>query len=159
MDTPSKLADRLQVEGAKVVTFFSRYADEDWEVEVYTENDIWDLRNVLAHLVTSEQGFLRLFESVRNGGDGVPEDFSIDRYNAGQQDRMKGLSPEVLIGEFLETRSETCRWVAAQSASELEKEGRHPFLGTVSLREMIKMVIVHNQIHLRDIRKTFEKHP
>ena len=159
MDTPSKLTDRLQTEGDKVSTFFSKFTGDDWRVGVYTESDTWDIRNVLAHLVTSEQGFLRLFESIRTGGDGVPDDFSIDRYNASQQDKVKSLTPDELIQAFRDTRSELCRWVAARSTSDLEKMGRHPFLGDVSLHEMIKMVYIHNQIHLRDIRKSFDNQP
>ena len=43
-------------------------------------------------------------------------------------------------------------WVLLVSDSDLEKIGRHPFLGQTTLREMIKMVYLHNQIHIRDIK-------
>jgi uncharacterized damage-inducible protein DinB len=153
MDTPEKLAGRLQAEAAKTIAFFSKLSDEEWHIEVYTENTIWSIRNVLTHFVTAERGFLRLFESIRSGGTGVPEDFSIDRFNAEQQERVKDLSPHVLMDDFRKVRSEMCAWVASLSGSDLEKQGRHPFLSQASLKEMIKMVYLHNQIHLRDIRK------
>jgi hypothetical protein len=36
---------------------------------------------------------------------------------------------------------------------DLAKQGRHPFLGTASLSDMIKLMYMHNQIHIRDIRR------
>jgi hypothetical protein len=44
-------------------------------------------------------------------------------------------------------------WVTRLQDSELERTGRHPYLGITTLREMIKMVYIHNQTHYRDIRR------
>jgi hypothetical protein len=38
----------------------------------------------------------------------------------------------------------------------LEKTGRHPFLGVTTLREMIKMIYIHNQTHYRDLRRVLK---
>jgi len=37
---------------------------------------------------------------------------------------------------------------------ELEIQGRHPFLGETVIREMIKMLYIHNQLHYRDVKRT-----
>jgi hypothetical protein len=37
---------------------------------------------------------------------------------------------------------------------DLAKLGRHPFLGITSLEDIIKMVYRHNQIHMREIRRS-----
>ena len=66
---------------------------------------------------------------------------------------MEAKSPDELLVEFREVRNKMCQWVEALSEHDLERSGRHPYLGRVSLLEMIKMVYLHNQIHLRDIRK------
>jgi uncharacterized damage-inducible protein DinB len=155
MSTSAQLAHRLRSEAEKVSTYFEMFNEEQWLTEVYTEDSIWTITNVLSHFVTAERGFLRLFEDVRQGGSGASEGFSIDRYNAEQQIKMKELTSEELLVEFRRVRDEMCRWVAGLSEVDLKKEGRHPFLGWVSLMEMIKMIYLHNQIHLRDIRKIF----
>jgi hypothetical protein len=154
--TPAWLADRLKKEGEKMVANFSSLADAQWGIEVYTEDDTWTIRNVLAHFVTSERGLLRLFESIREGGSGASDDFSIDRYNARQQEKTKDLTPKELLEQFIEVRKDTIKWVSRLSDEDLGKEGRHPFLGQVQLVEMIKMIYVHNQIHFRDFRKLVE---
>lgn len=154
--TSTRLAERLRKEGEKVVAYFSTLKDEDWVTQVYTEGDIWTIRNVLAHFVTSERGLLKLFERIRLGGLGVADDFSIDHYNARQQEKSKDLATQELMEQFLEVRANSVEWVAGLTEEELQIVGRHPFLGDVPLIEMIKMLYLHNQIHFRDFRKLVE---
>jgi len=154
--TPAWLAERLKKEGDKVVDFFSALADEQWQVEVYTEGDNWTIRNVLAHFVTSERGLHKLFENVLEGGIGASDDFSIDRYNARQQEKTKDLTPQELLEQFADVRADLVKWVSKLSQEDLAIEGRHPYLGQVNLGEMLKMIYLHNQIHFRDFRKLVE---
>jgi hypothetical protein len=150
------LARRLNKEGEKVVAYFSTLTDEQWQTEVYTEGETWTIRNVLAHFVTSERGLLILFERIRQGGPGAADDFSIDRYNASQQQKTKSLTAQELLEQYAQVRADAVEWVSGLSEEELVIEGRHPFLGQVPLTEMIKMLYLHNQIHFRDFRKLVE---
>ena len=150
------LARRLKKEGEKVVAYFSTLTDEQWQTEVYTEGEIWTIRNVLAHFVTSERGLLILFERIRQGGPGAADDFSIDRYNASQQQKTRNLTAQELLEQYILVRGNAVEWVSGLSEEELLIEGRHPFLGMVPLTEMIKMLYLHNQIHFRDFRKLVE---
>ncbi len=152
-ETPAFLAERLKVEGEKCLAFFAALQPEQWQVEIYADGALWTVRNVLAHFVTAERGFLALFQSVWTGGEGAAEDFSIDRYNAAQQEKTRHLSPAELLAQFRDVRADLTAWVAALTEADLLKEGRHPFLGQTTLAEMIKMVYLHNHIHLRDLRK------
>jgi hypothetical protein len=150
------LARRLKKEGEKVVAYFSTLTDEQWQTEVYTEGEIWTIRNVLAHFVTSERGLLILFERIRQGGPGAADDFSIDRYNASQQRKTRSLTAQELLEQYTQVRADAVEWVSGLSEEDLVIEGRHPFLGQVPLTEMIKMLYLHNQIHFRDFRKLVE---
>jgi hypothetical protein len=154
--TPAWLADRLKKEGEKVVTYFSALTDEQWQAEVYTEDDTWTICNVLAHFVTSERGLHKLFESILEGGLGASDDFSIDRYNARQQEKTRGLTPQELLEQFVDVRADLVGWVSKLTMEDLAKEGRHPYMGQVQLGEMIKMIYLHNQLHFRDFRKFVE---
>ncbi|MGD8404050.1 MAG: DinB family protein [Anaerolineales bacterium] len=149
---PGKLAKRLEKEGVKVIETFKSLTDEQWRMEVYTEGQSWTIRHVLAHFVTSERGLLKLFKSIREGGLGAAEDFSINYYNARQQEKTKDLTPRELLEQFADVRASSVKWVSSLTTGDLEIEGRHPFLGQVPLVEMIKMLYLHNQIHFRDFR-------
>lgn len=152
--TPAFLAERLKAEGEKMAEFFTALTDAQWQSEVYTEGATWTVRNVLAHLVTAERAFVKLFEQIRQGGPGAAEDFSIDRYNAAQQERTRKLSPQELLEQYRAVRTEMIAWVSGLEESDLQRVGRHPFLGVTTLDEMIKMVYRHNQIHFRDVRRS-----
>ena len=154
--TPAWLADRLKKEGEKVIAYFSALADEQWNVEVYTEGTTWTVRNVLSHFVTAERGLHKLFKSILEGGEGVSDDFSIDYYNARQQEKVKDLTEKELLDQFVDVRADLTKWVSKLSQEDLAREGRHPYMGQVGLGEMIKMIYLHNQLHFRDFRKLVE---
>jgi uncharacterized damage-inducible protein DinB len=147
------LAQKLRTEGEKYAEFFASLDERQWQTEVYTEGSVWTIRNILSHLMTAERGFIRLFAGIAEGGSGASEDFSIDRYNARQQEKTRDMTPAELLGQYRLVRSEMISFVAGLQDPDLEKMGRHPFLGWTSLREMIKMVYLHNQIHYRDLRR------
>ncbi len=156
MSELNDLADKLKTEGEKFFTLFAGLTDNQWQAEVYTEGETWTLRNVLSHFVTSERGLVRLFEQVRQGGTGAADDFSIDRYNAAQQQKTKDLTPQELLEQYEVIRADSIAWTLSLEEADLEKQGKHPFLGMTTIREMIKMLYLHNQIHYRDMKKVLK---
>jgi hypothetical protein len=155
-ETPAMLAEKLKTEGEKFYTFFGGLNDDQWSLEVYTEGATWTLRNVLSHFVTSERGLVKLFEQIRQGSSGVSDEFSIDRYNASQQEKTKDLNPHELLDLYKSIRAETIKWVLTLNDDDLQKTGRHPFLGQTTILEMVKMLYLHNQIHYRDVKKVLK---
>lgn len=156
MSELNDLADKLRSEGEKFYSLFAGLTDKQWQAEVYTEGETWTIRNVLSHFVTSERGLLKLFERIRQTGEGSSEDFSIDRYNAAQQQKTKDLTPQELLEDYKAIRSDSVAWTLSLDETDLEKQGRHPFLGMTTIREMIKMLYLHNQIHYRDMKKVLK---
>ena len=156
MSELDELADKLRTEGDKFTALFAGLTDAQWQAEVYTEGETWTLRNVLSHFVTSERGLVRLFEQIRLGAAGSPDDFSIDRYNASQQQKTKDLTPQQLLEQYKEVRADSVAWTLSLEPADLEKQGKHPFLGTTSIREMIKMLYIHNMTHYRDMKKVLK---
>ena len=156
MSEITELAEKLKSEGQRIVTIFAGLRDDQWQTQVYTEGTTWTIRNVLSHFVTSERGLLKLFEQIRQGGAGAADDFSIDRYNAAMQERTKGATPQELIEQYKDVRAHAIAWVSGLQESELDITGRHPFLGQTQIREMIKMLYIHNLTHYRDMKKALK---
>jgi hypothetical protein len=156
MSELNQLADKLKTEGEKFAALFAGLTDDQWQSEVYTEGETWTLRSVLAHFVTSERGLVKLFERIRQTGEGSSDDFSIDRYNAAQQQKTKDLPPQELLEQYKAVRADSVAWTLSISELDLEKQGRHPFIGMTSIREMIKMLYLHNQMHYRDMKKVLK---
>ena len=66
-DTALFLADRLETEGAKSLEIFRALLPEHWELTVYTDGSAWTIRQLLAHFVTAEAGFLVLIDDILAG--------------------------------------------------------------------------------------------
>lgn len=156
MSEVTELAEKLRSEGDRMTAFFSELTDAQWNAEVYTEGTTWSIRNVLSHYVTSERGLLRLFERIRTTGEGASDGFSINRYNAAQQEKSKDLTPAELLDQYKQVRAEAVQWVSGLKDEELEIKGRHPFLGETVIREMVKMLYLHNQLHYRDVKRALK---
>src|SRR5512138_1882729 len=124
MSETTDLARKLKTEGDRFISYFSSLNDDEWQCEVYTEGATWTIRNVLAHFVTSERGLIKLFQRIRENGEGSPDDFSIDRYNASMQERTKDATPQELLEQYRAIRAESIRWTSALSDTDLEKQGR-----------------------------------
>lgn len=139
-----------------MVAFFSELNEDQWTNEVYTEGTTWSICNVLSHFVTSERGLVKLFERIRTTGEGAADDFSIDRYNASQQDKTKDLPPADLLEQYKQVRADSVQWVSGLKDEDLEIKGRHPFLGETVIREMVKMLYLHNQLHYRDVKRALK---
>ena len=156
MSEVTELAEKLKSEGERMIAIFNGFSGNQWNQEVYTEGTTWTIRNVLSHFVTSERGLVRLFEQIRLGGGGSPDDFSIDRYNAAMQERTKEMSPQELLEQYAQARTNTVLWISGLQETDLDITGRHPFLGQTVLREMIKMLYIHNLTHYRDMKKALK---
>jgi hypothetical protein len=155
--TTSRLAERLEGEGKKTIDFFRQLSSEDWSRTVYTEGARWTVLEVLTHFVNAEASVYRLVLNIVDGGEGVPDDFDLDRYNERKVAQHQAKEIEALLADFADLRRRTMVLVQGFSAAELEKKGRHPFLGLARVEDIIKLMYRHNQIHQRDIRRQLKQ--
>ncbi len=155
-ETSTFLASRLRTEGEKSAEFFRQLASGDWQKTIYTDGETWTLHEVLAHFVTAEISLCRLVENIAGGGPGSAEDFDLDAYNSRKVASLKEAAPQDLIAQYLDNRQQTAAVVEGLSPTDLERTGRHPFLGIAPLAEIIKIIYRHNQIHQREVRAALQ---
>ncbi len=148
---------KLLTEGGRLLAFFQTLTEADWQTIVYPGEPSWTVRHILAHLVASERDLAALFEHIRQGHPGVPPNFSIDERNAQHQAEAAHLTPAELLEAFWTVRANTVAWVQTLTEHDLERTGRHPFLGQTALRKMIQLLSVHAHLHWRDIKHALHK--
>jgi hypothetical protein len=153
-DTPAHLSERMLSEGHKTLAFFRLLTPEQWDLTIYTEGSEWAVRDVLAHFVAAESGMARLVENILSGGAGTPDDFNLNAYNERKVAGLKGVSTEDLLAQFAALREKSASLALRLNDEDLLKTGRHPWLGVATIAEIMKMMYRHNQIHLRDIRRS-----
>lgn len=154
--SPERLAQRLTEEGVRTVEFFNGLPDGALDTQIYTEGSCWTVRQVLAHQFLAEESMVRLIRNILQGGSGTPEDFDLDAYNERKVAPLRELDAGELLTRFQEQRRATIQAVLAIPEDQLALKGRHPFLGLTEIREIIKMIYRHNQIHIREVRRALQ---
>jgi len=154
-----RLAARLLSEGEKTAAFFQDLTPEQWNTPIYETGSCWTIGQILSHFVSTEQAFADLIANILDNGPGAPENFDIDEYNERHVARLEGVQVNELLMQYLNNRGENVRLVQAMRPRDLQRQGRHPFLGIVSLEEIVKLLYRHNQIHLRDVRRALNSPP
>ena len=151
-----QIANRLRKKGEETLGFFGGLAEGQWEAVVYTEGAAWTVHQVLCHFVSAERAFLRLFKNVLAGGEGTPEGFDVDGFNAAQVEQLRPRGSGELLDLFRAARREMVALVVEMDDADLEREGRHPFFGVDKMEQFLKLVYRHNMIHERDVRKALD---
>lgn len=76
-----------------------------------------------------------------------------------QFEESKGKSLQQLLDEFEEKRNENMQWFKSLKLTEadLEKRGKHPGLGEVSLRNLLATWVVHDLTHIAQVGRVMAK--
>jgi hypothetical protein len=146
------LIAKLEKGGLKTQEILRSLAAEQWSRILYDGPPAWTVRDLLAHLVAAEGRLLDIAQDVAAGGKGAPPGFSLDAFNAEEQMRLAARSPEELLPALGKARQVTLDWVRTLDDSQLDRLGRHPALGEVTLETMITAIYGHQLLHMRDLK-------
>ena len=147
-----EIIGRLEKGGRKTNEIFGKLTPEQWQRVVYDDPTAWTARDLLAHFVSAEESLLRLAQDVAAGGAGLPEDFDYDAFNAEEQARLRDQSPQQLLPALNSARQRTLDWTRTLDDAQLDREGRHPALGDVSLETMLVAIYGHQLFHVREVQ-------
>ena len=125
---------------------------EQWHRILYDGPPTWTVRDLLAHLVSAEGRLLDIAQDVAAGGKGAPPGFDLDAFNAEARTRLADGSPKELLPALGKARQATLDWVRTLDDSRLDRIGRHPALGEVTLEAMIMAIYGHQLLHMRDLK-------
>ena len=156
-DTPESFAEKFVADGKKTVDFLQKIPEERWDRQIYEDGAEWTVRQIGMHLVEAEKSLPGLISNVLAGGEGVPKDFDLDRYNESKVRKMGNLTRDEIISQFSELRSETVKMVGNLKEKDLEVTGRHPFAGETTIREMLRLMMINVNVHIRDIRRVLDE--
>lgn len=114
-------------------------------------------RDVLGHLITGEESdwLVRTEVILRHGTSRPFEPFDRFRFRK----HYEAHSLEELLARFRELRADNLARLRelALTPEQLERKGRHPELGEVSLRQLLATWAVHDLGHLRQIARVLAK--
>jgi hypothetical protein len=150
------LIAKLEKGRQKTHQILSELTADQWHRIVYTEPYPWTARHMLAHFLSAEEELLRMAQGVALGEISAPEEFDIEAFNTQEQKRLAGRSPQDLLDALFVARQATIDWVRTLNENEevLDRVGRHPVLGQITLEEMITAIYGHQLLHMRDLKRS-----
>jgi hypothetical protein len=117
----------------------------------------WSPYDVIGHMIHGERvDWIQRAKIILEHGEARPFD-PFDRF--AQFDESKGKTLEELLEEFGALRERNLATLLEMriSAGDLEKAGRHPALGKVTLKELLSTWVTHDLDHIAQIARTMAK--
>lgn len=130
--------------------------DDEW-VTASEGPDTFTPRDVVGHLIHGERtDWTPRLRLILKEGERVPFE-PFDRF--GFREAIRGRPTKALLDEFATLRAENLAFVDGLRLSERELAltGRHPALGTVTLRQLLATWVVHDLGHLGQIARVMAK--
>lgn len=125
---------------------------DQWQTTVFAEGDMWTVATVLAHLIESERGMSIHVHKIRKGEATLPDDFDLERWNAGLTRRTGDVAPEELMANADATRAKTLEVMDSLEEGEWAMTGWHASRGEITVDQYYETIYAHEVGHLGDIR-------
>ncbi len=128
----------------------------DW-ITAHEGGDTWSPFDILGHLIHGEQtDWMARARIILDRGEARPFD-KFDR--SAQFAASAGRTPESLLDEFAALRRNNLAQLAALRLTEadLNRRGRHPELGAVTLRQLLATWVAHDLDHLMQISRVLAR--
>lgn len=153
-----ELDDALAVLGRTPQTLQALLSDLPHTWLTATEGpDTWSPFDVVGHLIHGEEtDWIPRARIILAEGESRPFD-PFDRF--AQMEKSKGKSLAQLLAEFRRLRNENLRVLGSWNLgpTDLDRRGRHPELGTVTLRQLLATWVAHDLAHLGQITRVLAK--
>ena len=144
----AELRAGLEASGGRAAEILGGLAEADLDCPANPE---WTVRDLLVHLATSERGVGQMIEGLLRGESIVPREFDLDRWNASQVRKLRGLSLAELRERLVEARRNTLALIDRLSEDDLRRRGRHALGRDVTLGEALRIMAAHERVHMEEV--------
>lgn len=128
----------------------------DWN-KINEGQDTWSAYNIVGHLIHGEKtDWIPRAEIIL-----TKENKKFEPYDRFAQEKLYSTQTfEELINEFKELRVRNVDKLKSWNLTEqdLDKQGMHPDLGLVTLKQLISTWTIHDMIHFNQISRVIVKH-
>lgn len=132
-------------------------SDEQWNTRAYSDDSEWRVADILRHVADSERGMTGLMIQIKNGGEGVPPDFDLARWNRRVVDKLGDKPPRELLDSMADNRAALLAFIDTLEEADWDKKGRHASLKIMSIEEVCHLIADHEADHLRTIRVALQQ--
>jgi DinB superfamily len=123
----------------------------------------WSAKDIVAHVAAAEElnvNFAKLMVSqdrpvqLQAFGSDYPDfsgPFSLDAFNAYLTRKLRAKSLDEVLTGLDEIHARTCAWAETLTPDQLERRGEHAVWGDKTIRDMLRILALHDKLHTNDI--------
>lgn len=126
---------------------------EQWSTPVFAEESTWSIADLLRHVTDAERGMTRLMQLLQQGGQGVPADFDLARWNKRIVEKTQDKSPADLIQQMSHNRQNLLTFIQTIKPDDWAKKGRHGSGRILSIEEICHTIAEHETMHTTHIQQ------
>jgi len=148
--------DQIKAKLAEARDYLNRVFDavgDRWDVQVYSDGLEWTARQIAVHLAEADRGHNRQLMGIAEGVEVIPPDFDIERYNARTTEKTLEKPAQQAREELTANRAALIMWLDALDEAKLEVVGRHASVRMMTVRDIMRMMCLHEKGHADDILK------
>jgi DinB superfamily len=112
----------------------------------------WTVRDVLAHLADSERGQLGQVQRLAAGGQTVPPDFDLDRWNRRIVEKRARHLPADLLADIRAAFEGLLALLDNLDEADLDKAGHHPRGDELSVEGYFRRIASHRAEHAAEVQ-------
>jgi uncharacterized protein (TIGR03083 family) len=145
--------EKLQKSRQRLLALVEGLSEEQWQRQGFADDATWTVADLLRHLTDSERGMTNLIADIRQGGEGVPPDFDLQRWNRRQVGKLQDKSVATLLADMAANHERLLAVVESLEDGDWEKQGRHASLQVMSVEQILQTIALHERGHTRDIAR------
>jgi hypothetical protein len=145
--------ERLNQARDELMILLASLSLQQWHTTVISEGQDWSVADIVTHLTENERGMSIQVHKIRQGRETVPEDFDLQKWNAGLKGRHGPATPDELLAGLAQVRLKTLEVLATINEDEWALQGRHPSQGIITIEQYYETMAGHDQHHIADIRR------
>ena len=157
MNRKDQLKQRLTHQREALHDLLTNLSEDAWKTAVFPDDTQadppWTVTDLVGHLADAEQNMTRLMAQIQAGGEGVPADFDINRWNSGRAVKNKDKSISQRLDDLAASRAALFTFIDSLADEDLEKAGRHANGQIMTIDQICVVVAGHDKLHMRDIQK------
>ena len=152
-DLKETIREKLILSRQNLLAVVENLNEEQWAKAVFADSSEWSVSDLLRHLTDAERGMTALVSQIKQGGEGVPADFDLQRWNKNRVTRLRDKSPAGLLNDMTTNRSQLLTVLDTLEPADWAKQGRHGSLQIMSIEQIFNLIADHEISHSNDIRK------